>query len=1811
MAGFGDSNDIKINVTLDTEAAVKAAQDLKTAIENSLKATETQFQKLQQLSRGLSSALVEQSKAAGQVQIANTKQVLDQTVAANAAAADKAVKISEETAAKKVRAEKKAQEQILEAQRLAVRQAEAENKKLEIAQKEAHAKSLERIAELNLKAALVRKTRRSELPDGLGGIASSGKGLQTLGNVAVSVTTRFGLLTATTRTLGTALAALGPVGLVFGALATGAVVFGAAVNKLNEPIDKLAKQAGNLEGLKTGFETLQRSVGQDPAASINKLREATQGLISDTELYQRANQAVLLGVPTETFNQAAAAAVKLGRAMGIDAAFGLESLSLGLGRQSRLYLDNLGIVVSAEEAYLRFAQANNIVGRTLTDSEKKAAFFEEALRKIKERADELPEILDSVGIALKKVEVAQANVSAKFLEGFNRNTDLAKSYGEQAKLIQGSADTFERLGAITGAIGAKLKNLQNVLVGLGLTLLTDVTKGIDSAFSISKQQQYEDTAEKIAIIEQKIKDTTEALNDPNLNKAFLPGLKRSLAESEVELATAKKALEDLGAEIGVVQVQGANGIKIKVDLTDLNAAKLRLAGFIDELQAEVLAAGGEFEIPGLSKDTISTALKGYEELIKARELGLVGAEDAKQRLSEIIDPVALELQQTKLKDINNQIAILTTEQVQLTVATGKGSDEISNQIKALEAQRGAVQKGAGVSEEALEKLKKAYKNAGTQGVKSANEVKSALQRQAKESISAAKKQSDQWDSFLTSLNRQLKVAIAPDIQKRLAEVFRTTAVGSSEMTARLQELGAEVQKRKGDLNALAKEAGDYLEVAQRGGPILDTAEQSKAAADALDDQKAKLQQIQKSMLNLREIFTGAKEGGGGFFGFDLGTAFDAESEAQLAGSVQNALSTAFSLAVDGFTRDDVPELAGAIGGAIGTAVGAYFGGQAGGQAGAVIGTELGKIVGDALKTFGDDTQGTKERKKIDDYFAELFDGDRLGVVIEGEVFKATQQRKKGGLGRAIGTGLGIAASAVLPGISVAIGYGVGAIVDDAANQTSQALKEKIPPTFVQLGDLVFNGFTRFAGDVRFGVEEASKGFNAFSSYFETLPANVRASFTGVGVAFGELLGVATEQSLLIGTALANNIGGSLQNLQILVMQTGESLGDLSEKILKSFLDSKLSIQDAYNALLQLNNIFEKGIPGVVDYQQAIDNVVASFGKLGEAAKPGLMGVDSLRDIGTEAIQAGASFDFVINKLAQSFGFGANQVQLLFVALQSAGINSLQSLEGASETLLLSILERIRQIREGIATTAGQVSAIPVLPDIKQPSAPRSSGPPKKSPEQIALEKLREETKKLLRDSIEYENILKKITSGELSRAAAGAEIIKLQTEIQNALKRRTDLETALEKELDKGRKANKKRLADLAAQLDAVNEKIEGFKKKAEATTRVFKELDLKGVIPFIKDANNLGVIMKQVGVSFEKASDILVKGFLQGRLSLAELRAELDKTKETLGPGIPNAVGAVTDAFQNLIDAGTQGGQFSVDAFTDIFAEFREKFQKEGSALREAERKQLNQNLAAAREAFANAVGPEATAAAKKTLDEAKKALDDFYAAVPAPDLADLRDQLQAAFGREEVDKFFQALDESGLKTFDDFEKAGTDSVVGILTKLQELGFNFGQTSQDIIDAQTKLQEAEKEANAGLDPMQEAINLIKGLNEGAAQLPPVFNATTQAIESLNGPLGSLASGFDDIIEKVAKLSGQTFENDVVFNIRTTGDSTGKALVDILFGNGEGTTQDVPNTTSGNPPAGDSAPTSKKDKWVRVGPGLYKNVRTGKTVKSKTNPGRR
>jgi phage-related protein len=170
---------------------------------------------------------------------------------------------------------------------------------------------------------------------------------------------------------------------------------------------------GQIDTLKASFERLVATSG-DTTLTLEKLREATRGTVSDVDLLRAANMALLLGLG-ETgadLSELFEAAMKLGHAMGIDTTKAVESLTIGLGRQSKLVLDNLGITFQASEAYEWFAQQIGVSADQLTENEKKLAWQKFAIMKIIEKAEELGDVTSDAQIANESFAASIENLKA-------------------------------------------------------------------------------------------------------------------------------------------------------------------------------------------------------------------------------------------------------------------------------------------------------------------------------------------------------------------------------------------------------------------------------------------------------------------------------------------------------------------------------------------------------------------------------------------------------------------------------------------------------------------------------------------------------------------------------------------------------------------------------------------------------------------------------------------------------------------------------------------------------------------------------------------------------------------------------------------------------------------------------------------------------------------------------------------------------------------------------------------------------------------------------------------------------------------------------------------------------------------------------------------------------------------------------------------------------------------------------------------------------------------------------------------------------
>ena len=193
---------------------------------------------------------------------------------------------------------------------------------------------------------------------------------------------------------------------------------------------RMAQQSAKLQNMERGFSNLTKSAGST-TTQISKLSAATKGTVSSFGLLQQANNAMILGVTQNTDEMANmfGMAKRLGDALGVDTTRAVESLITGIGRQSRLMLDNIGIIVKTEDAYKDYAASLDKTVDQLTDSEKKQAFFNAAM-------DAADKKVRQLGPNTKQVSDQFAQFSATMSNmGMDIGSFIAPALGSMAETI--------------------------------------------------------------------------------------------------------------------------------------------------------------------------------------------------------------------------------------------------------------------------------------------------------------------------------------------------------------------------------------------------------------------------------------------------------------------------------------------------------------------------------------------------------------------------------------------------------------------------------------------------------------------------------------------------------------------------------------------------------------------------------------------------------------------------------------------------------------------------------------------------------------------------------------------------------------------------------------------------------------------------------------------------------------------------------------------------------------------------------------------------------------------------------------------------------------------------------------------------------------------------------------------------------------------------------------------------------------------------------------------------------------------------------
>lgn len=414
-------------------------------------------------------------------------------------------------------------------------------------------------------------------------------------------------------------------------------------------LGRFAVQASKVESMGRAFGTLVGST-EGTRASLEKLKNATNDTMSEFDLFQQANNAMVLGVSKNSDEMAEMfdIAQRLGRALGRDTASSVESLVTGIGRQSRLMLDNIGIIVKADEAYESYAKKLGINVEQLTDAEKKQAFLtatmESARAKVKTLGDETltsQDIYDKLSTATADLATATGNVLAPLMITMSGVfTNLAKSAtsyfnaitlskrpiteftsNEEAMLIllarrteaQKEVDAFERRSS-KDKMDALLvqKNNKEKLAGIDKKLLDLNLGNIKSIIDITEAQKNKNKTDEESITTglYRVEIAQQELDIlRNKNEAILGGLS---IQEQLNLLDDQQILNQLKKNNGDITEQ-----EFKKKNLELTGKQISLEEKLGEM---TLKSAGQ-ALTALSQ--VASQSKGNAQL--AKDLALAGA----------------------------------------------------------------------------------------------------------------------------------------------------------------------------------------------------------------------------------------------------------------------------------------------------------------------------------------------------------------------------------------------------------------------------------------------------------------------------------------------------------------------------------------------------------------------------------------------------------------------------------------------------------------------------------------------------------------------------------------------------------------------------------------------------------------------------------------------------------------------------------------------------------------------------------------------------------------------------------------------------------------------------------------------------------------------------------------------------------------------------------------------------------------------------------------------------------------------------------
>jgi len=418
---------------------------------------------------------------------------------------------------------------------------------------------------------------------------------------------------------------------------------GTAIATMKKVID-FSKEGAEIMRLTETSSALAKSMGMNMDEVVGAIRGASLGMVSDYDIMQSASRAMMLGVGTDAgqLAQLMEVAAVRGRAMGLSTTQAFNDIVTGIGRTSPMILDNLGIIVDADNTYKSYAASIGKAGNELTKAEKTQALLNKVLDS---SAGLLAEtgglILDTAG-KWEQMSASQQNywnaVKVNLANGtvgwaeywkhvFNEGTEkqLAKALVAQAEQLGVNSNAFKDLSRATSFwadIQGDAPKITQALV-LELQMQVEALDTSTNAFNANNQKVKENIEEgKYALKDggNAWREYLDIMKDPSAyesqteqHKAYMT----ELATQNMELERQKELYEKVysaNANFSAITKLAAD---YTTQLKNITAAQERIA----ELEP-FKETGGVLDGVAMSAKEVNDELEKQKELIEAAQAAM-------------------------------------------------------------------------------------------------------------------------------------------------------------------------------------------------------------------------------------------------------------------------------------------------------------------------------------------------------------------------------------------------------------------------------------------------------------------------------------------------------------------------------------------------------------------------------------------------------------------------------------------------------------------------------------------------------------------------------------------------------------------------------------------------------------------------------------------------------------------------------------------------------------------------------------------------------------------------------------------------------------------------------------------------------------------------------------------------------------------------------------------------------------------------------------------------------------------------------------